>query len=66
MRPRRPPELVVRVPLEGAGRIVIAADTFEDELRLRAWLRRSRALDDLAVVLVRLLDELDERDRSAA
>jgi uncharacterized membrane protein YidH (DUF202 family) len=41
-------------------------DSLEDERRLRAWLRSCVALDDLAIVLARLLDDLDEFDRKQA
>jgi len=64
--PRGTPALHVLLPLEESGRIVLAADTFEDELRLRSWLRRSSALQALPEILARLLDDLDEHDREAA
>jgi hypothetical protein len=66
VKPRQRPELIVRVPLEGEGRIILAADTLEDGLRLRSWLRRCGRLDDLAAVLIRLLDDLDEHEEAAA
>lgn len=60
------PTLRIEIPLEGNGDVYLDADTYEDELRLRSWLRRSRLLDDLAVILVRLLDDLDTlSDRKA-
>jgi hypothetical protein len=63
---RRRPELIVRLPLEGKGLVFLAADSLEDELRLRSWLRRCGRLDELAAFLERLLDELDDYDRSTA
>ena len=66
VRRRRPPELVVRIPLEQPGRIRLEAETYADEMRLRRWLASCGALDDLAAELARLLDDLDELDRSAA
>jgi hypothetical protein len=45
------------------GRIFLVADTLEDELRLRLWLRRSAAFAALPALVERLLDDLD---RSAA
>jgi hypothetical protein len=63
---RPPPELVIRLPLEGEGIIVLAAGSLEDERRLREWLRRCRRLDELTGLLLRLLDELDDYDRGAA
>jgi hypothetical protein len=47
----RPPALVVRLELEQPAKVVIDADSFEDEQRLRFWLRRNRTAR-------RLLDEL--------
>jgi hypothetical protein len=51
---------VIVIPLESRGAIRLHADTYEDELRLRMWLRRSNVLAQLPAVLARLLDELDE------
>ena len=62
---RREPRLVIVTPLEGHGRIVLDCDTYEDELRLRAWLRRSRSFELLPEILVRLLDDLDRIDAAA-
>jgi hypothetical protein len=63
---RHRPELRVRIPLESYGQLVLDCDSYEDELRLRVWLRRSDALERLALVLARLLDDLDERDGMVA
>ena len=63
-RPR--PRLVIIVPLEEKGRIVLEAGTYEDELRLRTWLRRSRAFAVLPEALARILDDLDNADQEAA
>jgi uncharacterized protein YjiS (DUF1127 family) len=58
----RPPAFVVRIELEQRARITLDAETYEDELRLRSWLRRSRAMCVLPQVLERLLDDLDAKD----
>lgn len=63
---RRPPALHVVIPLEQPGKILFDAETFEDELRLRSWLRRSSAFEALPGILTRLLDDLDEHDTKAA
>jgi hypothetical protein len=52
--------------LEEPGRVILDADSYEDELRLRRWLRRSTAFRNLPALLERLLDDLDELDRMAA
>ena len=52
--------------LEQPGRITLVAETYEDELRLRSWLRRSAAFRRLPALLDRLLDDLDDQDRIAA
>jgi len=66
LRLARRPELRIVLPLEEAGRIIIAAESVEDERRLREWLRRSRSLAALPVILERLLDDLDEYDARRA
>jgi hypothetical protein len=48
------PRLRVCVPLEGHAEVNFRAHSFEDELAL--W---NGYLDDIATVLVRLLDDLD-------
>jgi hypothetical protein len=63
---RRALALVIRVPLEGEASIVLEARTREDELRLRAWLRRTRRIEHLQHALEGLLDELDEYERGKA
>jgi len=63
-RPR--PALAIRIPYEGVVQITLEADSHEDELRLRRWLRRSRSLAALPQVLERLLADLDEFDRRKA
>jgi hypothetical protein len=60
------PRLVVVIPLEEAGRIVLDCATYEDEVRLRSWLRRSAAFERLPAILERLLDDLDRRDEGRA
>jgi hypothetical protein len=62
----RIPQLVVFLRLEEPGVIVLDAASYEDEIRLRTWLRRSRQLETLPDMLGRLLDDLDERDREEA
>jgi len=63
---RRRPRLVVVLPLEEAGRIFLEAETLEDEVRLRVWLRRSTAFERLPEILQRLLDDLDQIDEEPA
>jgi hypothetical protein len=63
---RRPPSVVIELPLEQPGRITLVAHTLEDERRLRVWLRRSREFQRLPGILARLLDDLDDADRMAA
>jgi hypothetical protein len=64
------PTLRIELELEQTyGRVFLMADSHEDELRLRSWLRRSKAMADLPDMARRLLDdldELDERDRETA
>ncbi len=62
----RPPWLLVTLALEQPGRISLVAESYEDELRLRSWLRRSAAFRRLPALLDRLLDDLDDVDRMAA
>lgn len=64
MTPR--PRLIIIVPLEETGHIVLDAGTYEDEVRLRTWLRRSRVFALLPDVLARILDDLDNVDQEAA
>jgi hypothetical protein len=59
------PTLVVEVPLEGVHCLILLADPFEDELRLRQWLRRSSALEVARLALSCLLDNLDRIDEAA-
>ena len=57
------PRLILEIPIECCGELRIVADSHENELRLRRWLRR--ALDrrsSLSEEIVRWLDELDERE----
>lgn len=64
-RKRRRPALVFRVPLEGPAVAVLEADSYEDELRLRSWLRRARSSMLTREGLDKFLDELDTRERAA-
>jgi hypothetical protein len=59
---RNPPALHIVLRLEQPAELVLAAETLEDEVRLRSWLRRSRALQALPAAVERLLDELDRDD----
>jgi hypothetical protein len=63
---RRRPRLPVVIPLEEYGRILLDAETLEDELRLRAWLRRSAVFERLPQALARLLDDPERIDRERA
>jgi hypothetical protein len=64
---RRPPKLVVEFELERRhGRVILVAETYEDELRLRSWLRRSAVFAALPAIAQWLLDDLDRIDESAA
>ena len=49
---RRPPSLVITVPYESRGQVVLIAESYEDEIRLKTWIGKSG-------VLHRLADELD-------
>ena len=59
---RAAPRIVIEIDLESRARVRIDAETAEDELRLRDWLRcaleRRRSLSS---EIVRFLDYLDER-----
>jgi hypothetical protein len=58
---------VIQYELERrAGLIVLLAESHEDELRLRSWLRRSAAFAALPALIEGLLDDLDRIDRDAA
>lgn len=60
---RRRPELVVRVPLEGRIRVELRAETYADERRLRAWLRRQpQVIQSCGSHISDALDQLDEAD----
>jgi hypothetical protein len=59
---RPAPVLVIEIPLEGSGRAQIRAESYEDERRLRLWLRHTSRLPTLAVALERCLNFLDERE----
>ncbi len=56
------PVLVVAIPLEDAPRVAIVAASYEDELRLRTWLRRARVVERAEIALGALLDELEDRE----
>lgn len=62
MKPRRRPELLVVVPLEGVPELFVYSETYEDEQRLRIWLRVTRAPEVLAWIVLRLIEELDGLD----
>jgi hypothetical protein len=59
-QPSRPPALLLHLVLEEPVRFRLEADTYEDEQRLRTWLRGCSALRTLGDDLARLLDDLDE------
>jgi hypothetical protein len=61
---REEPELVIRLALEQPGRVELHAATREDELRLRRWLRGSAVWERLPGLVDRLLDDLDDLDRT--
>jgi len=63
---RLAPALHLILRLEEPGEAILAADSHEDELRLRAWLRRTHAVEQIPAILERLLDELDDRDLGQA
>jgi hypothetical protein len=63
---RARPTLWIILPLESHGQIWLDATSLEDELRLRAWLRRSASLEQLPAVLAGLLDDLDRLDEEHA
>jgi hypothetical protein len=57
------PRLIVEMSLEQRGRILFDCETYEDEQRLRLWLRHSDVFQMLPETLARLLDDLDNMDR---
>jgi hypothetical protein len=56
--------LVIRLELEQTGCVVLDADTAEDELRLRTWLRGSAVWAHLPELVGKLLDDLDQLDET--
>ena len=56
----RAPVLVIELPLEGSPQLRIRAATFEDERRLRVWLRRARGARLFDEALRELLEVLEE------
>lgn len=67
VRGRSEPRLVVEIPFEARGRVQIVADSFEDELRMRRWLRQALGRrGSLTTAIATWLDELDETDQRAA
>jgi hypothetical protein len=64
---RRTPRLVIEYELERRqGLVMLIAESYEDELRLRSWLRRSEAFAALPVLVQNLLDDLDRLDEENA
>jgi hypothetical protein len=55
---RRPKLHIVLAP-EDVPKMALDADTFEDEIHLREWLRRSSMLEELPEIAARLLDDVD-------
>jgi hypothetical protein len=62
---RRPPRVSIDLVLEMPVQIAFVCETYEDEVRLRAWLRRTPELGDLIANVLRILDDLDEQDAAA-
>lgn len=60
------PALHVVIELEEDPLLFVAAANLEDELRLRAWLRRSSILPALPGLAHQLLDLLDSVDEGRA
>ena len=60
---RRPPRLLIEFELERTqGRVWLLAETYEDDFRLRLWLRRSGVFAVLAELVEWLLDDLDQHE----
>lgn len=56
------PRLVLEIPLECRGRVEIQADSLEDEIRLRMWLRRALIRrQSLSAAITEWLDSTEER-----
>lgn len=53
------PALEIRIELEQPARLRIVAETHEDELRLRSWLRRSEVVASVPELVRRKLDDWD-------
>jgi hypothetical protein len=64
-RRRARPQLVLLLPYEGDAKVFLIADTWEDECRLRQWLRAHELLD-LPEAVLELLDALDVLDEPEA
>ena len=61
------PRFILEIPLECRGQAYLVAESFEDELRLRRWLRHALCRRQcLSAALTDLLDELDGRDELEA
>jgi hypothetical protein len=58
--------LSIDFTLEEPCLIGFLAESREDEMRLRTWLRRSEQFRRLPELLERLVDDLDEADRRNA
>jgi len=60
---RRPPRCVLEFEFERErGVVMLLAETYEDERRLRAFLRRSTSFQALPALVAQLLDDLDQID----
>jgi hypothetical protein len=57
----RQPRLLIELRLEEDGRLFICADSHEDEIRLRQWLRRTTVLEALEQFISEVLDLLDNQ-----
>jgi hypothetical protein len=63
-RLRRRPRLIIELPYEGRPEVRVVADTFEDERRLRLWLRSRGALRDVRRRALEQLGELDDEQET--
>jgi hypothetical protein len=60
LRPR--PRLIIELSYEGRPEVHVVAETFEDEQRLRLWLRSRRELREVQRRALEQLGEFDEEE----
>jgi hypothetical protein len=60
-----PPRFCIELPLEGVVHFRLDASSYEDERRLRVFLRGSRKMRRLPEFIDALLDDLDRKDEIA-